>query len=211
MKSKLILIGGGGHCKSCIDVIEQEAKYEIVGIIDLPEKKGEKISGYEVIGNDNEYEKFIQLGYDFLVTVGQIKTASVRKQIFEKLKSQKAKIATIISPLAYVSKNASVNQGTIIMHKAFVNSGAQVGENCILNTACVIEHDVEVREHCHVSTSSVINGDCKIGNETFIGSNSTILNQINIGSNVVVGAGSVVIHNITDNSTIVGVPAKNKE
>ena len=27
--SKIVLIGGGGHCKSVIDVIEQEAKFEI--------------------------------------------------------------------------------------------------------------------------------------------------------------------------------------
>ena len=31
-----ILIGGGGHCKSVIDVIEQEAKFEIAGIVDKP-------------------------------------------------------------------------------------------------------------------------------------------------------------------------------
>ena len=37
MKEEIILIGGGGHCKSCIDVIEQEGKYQIAGIVDLPE------------------------------------------------------------------------------------------------------------------------------------------------------------------------------
>ena len=47
-KPKLILIGGGGHCKSCIDVIEQEDNYEIVGIIDVPEKKGEKILNSDI-------------------------------------------------------------------------------------------------------------------------------------------------------------------
>jgi FlaA1/EpsC-like NDP-sugar epimerase len=31
---KIILIGGGGHSKSCIDVIENENKYKIVGIVD---------------------------------------------------------------------------------------------------------------------------------------------------------------------------------
>ena len=33
---KLILIGGGGHCKACIDVIELENKYKIMGILDSP-------------------------------------------------------------------------------------------------------------------------------------------------------------------------------
>ena len=32
----IILIGGGGHCKSVIDVIEQEKKYKISGIVDKP-------------------------------------------------------------------------------------------------------------------------------------------------------------------------------
>ena len=34
MKKNIILIGGGGHCKSCIDVIEAEDKFEIAGIVD---------------------------------------------------------------------------------------------------------------------------------------------------------------------------------
>jgi hypothetical protein len=28
----IVLIGGGGHCKSVIDVIEQQGEYKIVGI-----------------------------------------------------------------------------------------------------------------------------------------------------------------------------------
>ena len=207
-KQKLILVGGGGHCKSCIDVIELEGKYEIVGIIDLPEKKGEKILSYEVIGNDDEYETYKQQGCEFLITVGQIKTASVRKKIFGKLKSIDATIATVISPLAYVSKYASVAEGTIVMHNAFVNAGAEVGVNCILNTGCVIEHDAEIGEYCHISTNAVVNGDCKIGDETFVGSNATISSQVNVGENVIIGAGSVVIKSIENNCAVAGVPSK---
>ena len=39
---KIILIGGGGHALSCIDVIEHEKKFKIVGIVDDKLKK-EKI------------------------------------------------------------------------------------------------------------------------------------------------------------------------
>ena len=38
MKEKIILIGGGGHCRACIDVIEQEGRFTIAGIVDVPEK-----------------------------------------------------------------------------------------------------------------------------------------------------------------------------
>ena len=40
MKQKeILLLGGGGHCRSVIDVIESDKKYYISGIIDL--KKNE--------------------------------------------------------------------------------------------------------------------------------------------------------------------------
>ncbi len=207
-KPKLILVGGGGHCKSCIDVIELEAKYDIVGILDLPEKKGEKILGYEIIGSDNDYEKYIQEGCEFLITVGQIKSATIRKTIFEKLNVLNGKMATVISPRAYISKYAILGKGTIVMHNAFVNVGAQVGVNCILNSNCNIEHDVVIGNHNHVSTGAFVNGDCKIGDEGFIGSNATISSQVNVGNNVLIGAGTLVIKSITDNKKAVGVPAK---
>ena len=38
-KPKLILLGAGGHCKSCIDVIETEGKFTIAGILDVADKK----------------------------------------------------------------------------------------------------------------------------------------------------------------------------
>jgi len=39
MSKPLILVGGGGHCKSVIDVAES-AGYTILGIMDMPEMVG---------------------------------------------------------------------------------------------------------------------------------------------------------------------------
>lgn len=207
-KPQLILIGGGGHCKSCIDVIEQEGKYNIIGILDLPEKKGEKILGYEIFGNDEDIQKYCNLGYEFLITVGQIKSSIIRKKIFDKLEFLHTKIATVVAPTAYVSKYAKLGKGTIVMHNSFVNAGTNIGKNVILNSCCHIEHDVIIGNHCHISTGAFVNGDCKIDNEVFVGSNATISSQVNIGKNVIIGAGAVVIKNIEDNSTYIGNPAK---
>ncbi|MDQ0969199.1 FlaA1/EpsC-like NDP-sugar epimerase [Flavobacterium sp. W4I14] len=41
-KQKIVLIGGGGHCKACIDVIEETGEYEILGILDQKENIGKK-------------------------------------------------------------------------------------------------------------------------------------------------------------------------
>jgi phage gp45-like len=39
-KSDLILIGAGGHSRSCIDVIEQEGKYRIAGLVGAKDEVG---------------------------------------------------------------------------------------------------------------------------------------------------------------------------
>lgn len=207
-KEQLILIGGGGHCKSCIDVIESTHQFQIEGILDFPEFLGTKILNNEIIGNDDDIEKYHKLGYSFLITVGQIKAPQPRKKIFEKLESIGAKIATVISPKAIVSPHAKIEKGSIIMHGATINAGATIGKNCIINSHALIEHDAHVGNHTHVSTKAVINGDATVGDECFIGSCSCISNGIEIKNQVIIGAGSVVIKNISESGIFAGVPCK---
>ncbi len=186
---KIILIGGGGHAKACIDVIEQENKFSIVGIIDLPEKIGQKTLDYEIIDCDENISKYVDENTYFLITIGQIKSAQKRIKMYSYLKSIGAKIATCLSPHAYVSKHAFLDEGCVVMHKAVVNAGAKIGVNCIINSCALIEHDVQVGNHCHVSTASVLNGQAFIGDETFVGSNAVVVNGAQIPSKSFVKAG----------------------
>ncbi|MCU8082691.1 NeuD/PglB/VioB family sugar acetyltransferase [Shewanella sp. SM23] len=170
--NKLVLIGGGGHCRACIDVIEQEGKYSIIGILDSSKNKGAKILGYEVIGDDSDIPHFVTENCDFLITVGQITSAEVRVHLYNLIKNYNGHLATVISPRAYIAKSATVGAGTIIMHDALINSNAKIGENCIVNTKALVEHDCLIESHCHISTSAALNGDCKVGEKTFFGSNA---------------------------------------
>jgi sugar O-acyltransferase (sialic acid O-acetyltransferase NeuD family) len=168
----LILIGGGGHCKSCIDVIETEKKYNIIGILDKTENIGNKILGCKVIGSDRDILNYIADGCFFLITIGHLGNRESRTRLYDFLKVNKAKIATIISPTAYVAKSAIICPGTIVMHGVIVNALAEIEENCIINTRAIIEHDSLVEAHSHISTGAIINGGVKVAQGTFFGSNS---------------------------------------
>jgi sugar O-acyltransferase (sialic acid O-acetyltransferase NeuD family) len=208
VEAKLILLGGGGHCKSCIDVIESAGNYEIAGILDKEEHLHTTILGYKVIGADKDILQYHEQGYHFLITVGQIKNANIRKKLFKSLTDIGAVIVTVVSPHAKVSKYATLGKGTIVLHNATVNAAAKIGDNVIINTGANIEHDASVGNDCHISTNAVVNGDCVIGNEVFIGSNATISSQVEVGDNIVVGAGAVVYKNIKQQGTYAGNPAK---
>lgn len=207
-KKPLILIGGGGHCKSCIDVIEATNNWEIKGILDKNVKIGQLLLNYPVIGSDDEIDELIANNNYFLITIGQIKSAAIRKGIFINLKLKKAKIATIISPKATVSKNASVGAGTIVHHNCIINAGAYIGENNIINTASIVEHDVKIGNDNHISTRVVLNGNVSLGDACFIGSGSIVLNGLRIIDNVVVGAGSLVTKSIEESGVYLGSPSK---
>ena len=206
MKRPLILIGGGGHCKSVIEVAES-AGYEIKGILDMPDEVGKEVlPGHKVIGTDDEIPQYVE-ECDFIITVGFIKNPALRIKLYNKVKAAGGRLATIIASTAHVSKYAELGEGTVIMHHAFVNAGAKIGDNCIINTFVNIEHDAEVGNQCHISTGTMVNGECKIGENCFIGSQSVCANCIEIASDIIGGAGSVVRKSIRVKGIYAGNPA----
>jgi sugar O-acyltransferase (sialic acid O-acetyltransferase NeuD family) len=192
----LILIGGGGHCRACIDVIEQTPDFEVAGIVDLPEKLHQKVLGYEIVGTDEDLPHMAKEYECFLITLGQIKSADRRALLFNSLEKLGARFPVIVSPHAYLSKHARVGEGTIIMHHAMVNAGAKIGKNCIINSKSLIEHDAIIGDHCHISTSAVINGGAEVQDGTFMGSHSVTREQTRIGKNSVIGCNVKVMENL---------------
>jgi sugar O-acyltransferase (sialic acid O-acetyltransferase NeuD family) len=191
---QLILIGGGGHCRSCIDVIETCGAFKIAGIVEkMGNEKTKPVLGYPIIGTDTELE-ILRKRYRYaLITMGQIGASSIRQKLFKQLKKMGFILPVIISPLAHVSKHAVIDQGTIVMHQASVNAGANIGKNCILNTRCLVEHDVRVGDHTHISTAAVLNGNVRVGSGSFIGSNATVVHGAALPGNYFFKAGSLVI------------------
>jgi len=190
---EIIILGAGGHCKSIIDVIELEAKYQIVGIIDNELKIGDKVLSYEVIGRDEDLKKFREKYQYAIIGVGQIKTPNIRIKLFELLKSLNYVLPIIISPRAYVSKYAFIDEGSIIMHDALVNVNAKIGKNCIINTKALIEHDAIVEDNCHISTGAIINGGTVVKEDTFFGSNAMAKEYIEIKAKSIIGGGAAIL------------------
>ena len=194
--ASIILIGGGGHCESCIDVIEQQGRYSIAGIVDRPDKIGNKVAGYEIIADDTKIVELADEYKYFLITFGQINSPVKRIELFKFLQKLKTQMPVIISPLAYVSKHTRIGQGTIIHHHAFVNAGAKVGNNCIINTKALVEHNAVVDDNVHISTGAIINGGAKVGEGTFVGSGTIVRESIKIGEKCIIGSGIRVMHSV---------------
>lgn len=203
-KSGLLLIGAGGHAKSCIDVIEQENEFQIVGLVGSLNEVGNRVIGYEVLGTDDDLPELMKFAQFALISVGQIGVNELRSNLFSKILNLGFKSPVVTSPLAYVSPHAVVGKGTVVMHHATINAGAAVGNNCIINSQVLIEHDVVVGDHSHIATGVRMNGGSTVGRSSFIGSGSTIRDSISIGTMCAIGMGVIVRHDVPANSQFVG-------
>ncbi len=201
----LILIGGGGHCKSVIEVAES-AGFSILGILDTAENVGHKVLHHTIIGTDDEMINYVDKAL-FVITVGQIKDPALRIKLQQKVINCGGQFATIIASTAYVSKHSILGEGTVIMHQAVVNADAKIGVGCIINTFANIEHDAVVGDFCHISTGAMVNGNCTIGKGTFLGSQSVMVNGVNITEGCVIAAGAVVRKDIVIKGVYSGNPA----
>ena len=205
MNKPLVLVGGGGHCKSVIEAAES-AGYSILGVLDMPEEVGKRILSTKVIGTDDDIPAYVDKA-EFVITVGFIKNPATRIKLYNKVNEAGGKLATVIASTAHVSKYAEIGEGTVVLHQAFVNADAKVGCNVILNNFVNIEHDAVIGDQCHISTGAMVNGECKVGKNCFIGSQSVLANCITIGDDIIVGAGSFVRKSITEKGIYSGNPA----
>ncbi len=191
-ESKLILFGGGGHCRSCIDVIRAEGKWQLAGIIDPYLPIGTLIDGVAVLGGEENLAEHCQAATWGLVTVGQLRNADLRIRLWNLLKTSGFQAPVVISPRAWCSPAAQPGEGTILMHGAVVNAGARLGENCIVNTMALIEHDCDIGNHCHISTGARVNGSVRLGGESFVGSGAILVNNIILPGHSFIRAGELV-------------------
>lgn len=200
----VVLIGGGGHCRSVIDVIEAQGTLPIAGIVEQPGFDEATILGHPVLGTDEDLPRLAREYSHALITVGQIRTASVRMKLYRRCQELGFSLHTAISPLAHVSPHATVGAGSVVMHFALVNAGAEVGQNCILNTRALVEHDAVVGDHCHISTDAVLNGGARMGAGSFMGSGAHSREGVSIGNGCVVAMGERVLADVADNTLLRG-------
>ena len=193
MKKKIIVIGSGGHAKSCIDIIEQQKNFEIFALVDIKKNLGKKVCGYKIKYEDDDL-KYLRKKCNYAaIVIGQIRDINPRFKLFSKLKKLKFRLPVFKSKNSYISNRAKIGEGTFVLNGVVINSEAVIGKNCIINSRSLVEHDTNIGDNCHISTGVILNGSVRVGKNTFIGSGSIIKNNIQIKKDSFIPMGSKII------------------
>ena len=200
----LVVIGGGGHAKVVIELLEDSGAFEIAGCI--ASGGPESVLGVPVLGDDSclarQYAAGIRKAF---VAVGD---NSLRRRLSKMVADLGFQLVNAVSPRATVSRRAELRSGIAIMAGAVINSCSRIGSGCIVNTGAVVDHDCLIADWAHVAPGSSLAGNVSIGEGAFLGVGTRVIPHISIGAWATVGAGAVVIRDVPSGATAVGVPAK---
>lgn len=194
----------GGHAKLIIDALEK-ANRKIKGIIDNQRQPGERLYGYEVLG-DEEYVKRNSIDTG-IVGIGD---NWKRKQAVKRVKEINPffKFTVVIHPYTSIARGVTIGEGTVVMAGAIINSDAQIGEHCIVNTKSSIAHDCEIGDYVSISPSATLGGNVLVGVGSNVAMGVNVIHAVTIGQHTVIGAGSTVLNDIEDYKVAYGTPAK---
>ncbi|WP_342420767.1 acetyltransferase [Paenibacillus sp. FSL E2-0178] len=204
---KILLIGGGGHCKSVLDSLLRLDVYSDIGIIDRKENVGKDILGISIIGSDYDLQRLLTQGYIYaFVTVGSIGNPAHRIKLFQHMLEVGFQTPNIIDHSAIVSHDADVGAGVFIGKHAIINAGSVINTGAIINSGAIIEHDCFIGEFAHVAPGAVLSGGVQIGEHTHVGARSVIRQHLTIGSGTTIGIGSVVVSDLRNDVIAYGNP-----
>jgi UDP-perosamine 4-acetyltransferase len=207
MKEKIIMIGGSGHAKVLINIIQKNNQYDIIGYVDF-EDLGE-IFGVKYLGGDNCLIDLYNSGINKAVLgIGQVHLTKKRFEVVSKIKNIGFYFPVIISRDAVINQQVSFGEGTQIFDGAVVNCCTTIEEFTIINTNATVEHDFKIGNFCHIATGAVLSGGAEIGDYSMIGSNAVVVHYKTIVPECFVGSGGVVIKDISEKGIYVGNPVR---
>jgi sugar O-acyltransferase (sialic acid O-acetyltransferase NeuD family) len=208
-KPNIIVIGASGHAKVVIDIFERRGDYRITGFIDVKEKVGLDLYGYQVMGVESDLPTLarkLDLRGCFVAIGDNWRRHLVAEKISELMPG--LEFVTAIHPSAQIARGATVGRGTVIMAGGILNSDSRVGDFCILNTKAALDHDSLMEDFSSLAPNATAGGNVRIGAYSAVSLGANIIHGRAIGQHSVIGAGAVVLEDIPDFSVAVGVPAK---
>ena len=211
IKKNLVIVGCGEHARCAVEVIEEQALYNIFGFVTNSESElGKTLYGYPVLCLDDQLANLCEenkdIGYYFL-GIG-IASGSMlgRLSIYQRLDEILAP-STVIAPESVISRHAIIGEGIFIEPYVRISNGVKLGDHCIVQSFTAINHDQTIGDNVLIGCNVAMAGS-SVGSHTTIADGSTIGFKKSIGSNCLVTDGTVVTKDIPDNVVAYGNPAR---
>jgi sugar O-acyltransferase (sialic acid O-acetyltransferase NeuD family) len=200
----LLIIGAGGHGKVVADTALLLGWTDVGFLDDRTAALGSPL-GLFVVGTLADLTARASAYSSAVVAIGN---AKLRLELTDRCRRSGFDMVSLVHPMAFVSRFASIGAGCVVFAQSAVNADARIGVACIINTGATVDHDCVIGDGVHVCPGAHLAGAVRVGDRSWIGIAATIRQGISIGREVMVGAGAAVVADVADGSTMAGVPAR---
>lgn len=132
----IVLLGAGLHANNCIDIIEKQGGYKIIGIIDSLSEPGTEHYGYQIIGRQEDLVTLVDkynIHGGIICVSDNLERKFVRDFIVSLIPD--FHFVSAIHPFTSIGRNTTIGAGAI------VNAECVIEDFAILNTGARLEHD----------------------------------------------------------------------
>ena len=201
-KRNLIIVGTSITARSIYIFVRDYNLYNILGfVVDKEYKKCEEYCGLPVYDFDHLPDTFDKSRDYLFIAMEWDRLNAVRRDMYNRLKSEGYKLANIISPHAIIHGEIK-GDNCWICDLVCIENDVIIHEDVLIKTKATIAHLSEIDKHSFIGANSFIAGGVHIGEQTYLGISSTIFNSVFIGKKCLVGACVYVKRHLPDFSII---------
>lgn len=132
---------------------------------------------------------------------------SLRRDIFNFLKSRGAKLMNLVHPWTYICESATIGEGNVFQRGCTVYANARVGDGNYINGAVNLSHDAAIGDFNFLAPYSIVLGQASMGNLNHLGPHAVLLEKTRMGDNNSLAPGSALYKGCKDNLRLSGNPA----
>jgi sugar O-acyltransferase (sialic acid O-acetyltransferase NeuD family) len=117
----------------------------------------------------------------------------------------------LIHPSVRFDSSCRFQEGVTISAGTIATVNVEIAAFAMVNLSCTIGHETTIGEGTVVNPLTAISGGVNLGKRVLVGTHTSILQYIEVGDDAVIGSGAMVNKNVEAGSTVMGVPAKQRE
>lgn len=194
---KLVIVGDSAFAEIAMEYFEADTAYSVVGFsVEDIFRKNDYLHGLPVVDFSKINDIFSPDDHDVYVAITYTQLNRLRTRLAAEAKSKGYRLASYISPQAFIWRNATIGEHCFIFENNTIQPFSSIGDNVVIWSGNHIGHHSTIRNNCFISSHVVISGFCDVGENSFLGVNSTLSNNILLSGDNWIGPNVVVMKNI---------------
>jgi sugar O-acyltransferase (sialic acid O-acetyltransferase NeuD family) len=208
-KRKLVIVGGSAFAEIAREYFDVDTDYEVVAFaVEAAYLAQDELHGLPVVAFEQLHALYPPQEHEVFVAVVYTQLNRLRARLAGEAKEQGYRLASYVSPRAFVWRNAKLGEHVFIFEDNTVQPFVEIGDNVVLWSGNHIGHHSKLRDNIFVSSHVVISGFCDIGENCFLGVNATVANNVTIGRDNWVGPGVTLMKDTAPDTLFKAVQAE---